>query len=127
MSMVILTENQQVSASLGRKGVMFFNIKDELSNNVGYCYFIEDEKLKESLGNIGYYIDNQYRKKGYASGAVIALCNHVKNRGFKTATIKVRKDNTPSLQVIEKISETYSVTVSMEKKQYSMYTIDLTD
>lgn len=56
-------------------------------------------RFKEGDVNISYMTYPDYRRKGYASKAVLLILNFLKEKNFKRAIINVHKDNKGSLKI----------------------------
>ena len=61
-----------------------------------------DKLYPEYDGNIGYSIDEEYRRKGYASDALMLLCDKLHKDGVKEVYVAMTRRNYASQRVAEK-------------------------
>lgn|GEM_PF-2413828 len=74
---------------------------EDLSLTVGYCYLIGNSPRQDDTGNIGYCIDEKYRRRGYGKSACRSLLKLAGIRGMSEVYIACRTDNRASERIIE--------------------------
>ncbi len=70
---------------------------------VGYCYLVGDRPRPDETGNIGYYIAEEYRRRGYGKSTCMALLKLAGIRGLHEVYITCRKNNVASRRIIESL------------------------
>ena len=79
--------------------VYFYDIKNG-DVTVGECELREGDT--EQSGNVGYRIDEEYRKNGYATAALGLLKSEATERGIDELVVLCDPENTASRRVAEK-------------------------
>lgn len=98
--------------------------REEFDNVIGYVQI----KLSPITGKIdvrelGYAMSKEYRRRGYMSEAVNAVCNHLfQNEYIKHITLEILPDNLPSLGVARKCG--FSFVVEPEEKKHLRFLDD---
>ena len=57
----------------------------------------------DTIGNIGYSVDEEHRNQGHATYACARLLEHARSLGLEKAYAVCQKDNTASIRVCEKL------------------------
>lgn len=73
------------------------------------------------IGDVGYLVFRDYRKMGYATRSMKLMVDLLIENNVDDFNISVLKDNTPSLEIIEKFTEN----VVYEDEAMLMYSVDL--
>lgn len=98
--------------------------REEFDNVIGYVQI----KLSPITGKIdvrelGYAMSKEYRRLGYMSEAVNAVCNHLfQNEYIKHITLEILPDNLPSLGVARKCG--FSFVEEPEEKKHLRFLDD---
>ena len=98
--------------------------REEFDNVIGYVQI----KLSPITGKIdvrelGYAMSKEYRRRGYMSEAVNAVCNHLfQNEYIKHITLEILPDNLPSLGVARKCG--FSFVEEPEEKKHLRFLDD---
>lgn len=102
-------ENYSEIANLFENSIINVNKSDivfaiHYNNNI--IGFISYYLIALDTITIGYAIEKQYRKKGFASEALSGILEYVNNifSGVDTAVLHIHADNTASLKTIEKFN-----------------------
>lgn len=104
--------------NLGIDTLLYGVFRKESDDVIGYVQI----KLSPITGKIdvrelGYAMSKEYRRRGYMSEAVNAVCNHLfQNEHIKRITLEILPDNLPSLGVARKCGFSF-VEEPEEKKQ----------
>ena len=78
---------------------------------------------KIDVRELGYAMSKEYRRRGYMSEAVNAVCNHLfQNEHIKRITLEILPDNLPSLGVARKCG--FSFVEEPEEKKHLRFLDD---
>lgn len=70
---------------------------------VGYCYLVGDGPRPDETGNIGYFIAEEYRGRGYGKSTCMELLKLAGMRGLHEVYITCRKNNAASRRIVESL------------------------
>ena len=110
--------------NLGIDTLLYGVFRKESDDVIGYVQI----KLSPITGNIdvrelGYAMSKEYRRRGYMSEAVNAVCNHLfQNEYIKRITLEILPDNLPSLGVARKCG--FSFVEEPEEKKHLRFLDD---
>lgn len=88
---------------------------------IGHIYYVNSTDVTENTGNIGYYIYEKYRRKGYAYKSCLLLFDMLKKEGIESLKAFVEKDNEASKRVIRKLRGRKTG----QNERYFIYTIKI--
>lgn len=94
---------------------------DTLIGRAGFS-LPEDEN---GLFSLGYLIDENYRKQGYAKECIPALLSYARDMGYTTISAKVKADNLASQKVLAHCGFPCHYTIDVVNN-FLLYTISLT-
>lgn len=94
--------------SLAKKLIEFSKVSEE--NHLFYGIYLNDRligfsndcKIEESLIEVGYVVNPKYQNNGYASEALLAVIENLKEMGFKTIRAGYFESNIASKRVMLK-------------------------
>ena len=110
--------------NLGIDTLLYGVFRKESDDVIGYVQI----KLSPITGKIdvrelGYAMSKEYRRQGYMSEAVNAVCNHLfQNEHIKRITLEILPDNLPSLGVARKCG--FSFVEEPEEKKHLRFLDD---
>ena len=110
--------------NLGIDTLLYGVFRKESDDVIGYVQI----KLAPITGKIdvrelGYAMSKEYRRRGYMSEAVNAVCNHLfQNEHIKRITLEILPDNLPSLGVARKCG--FSFVEEPEEKKHLRFLDD---
>lgn len=110
--------------NLGIDTLLYGVFRKESDDVIGYVQI----KLSPITGKIdvrelGYAMSKEYRRRGYMSEAVNAVCNHLfQNEYIKLITLEILPDNLPSLGVARKCG--FSFVEEPEEKKHLRFLDD---
>ena len=110
--------------NLGIDTLLYGVFRKESDDVIGYVQI----KLSPITGKIdvrelGYAMSKEYRRRGYMSEAVNAVCNHLfQNEYIKRITLEILPDNLPSLGVARKCG--FSFVEEPEEKKHLRFLDD---
>lgn len=110
--------------NLGIDTLLYGVFRKESDDVIGYVQI----KLSPITGKIdvrelGYAMSKEYRRRGYMSEAVNAVCNHLfQNEHIKRITLEILPDNLPSLGVARKCG--FSFVEEPEEKKHLRFLDD---
>lgn len=110
--------------NLGIDTLLYGVFRKESDDVIGYVQI----KLSPITGKIdvrelGYAMSKEYRRRGYMSEAVNAVCNHLfQNEHIKRITLEILPDNLPSLSVARKCG--FSFVDEPEEKKHLRFLDD---
>ena len=81
--------------------------------------------LRSFGGHVGYSIRPSFRQKGYGTKALRLLLKKARGIGFKKVLLAVRKENTPSIKIIEHAGGKFFKSSFINKVIYHLYWIKL--
>lgn len=101
-------DTKEEYVSLAKKLIEFSKVSKE--NHLFYGIylndrligFINDCKIEESLIEVGYVVNPKYQNNGYASEALLAVIENLKEMGFKTIRAGYFESNIASKRVMLK-------------------------
>ena len=82
---------------------IYYDMLESSSAVCGECYLYIGTDHLLRFGNIGYYVYEEYRKKGYAAEACRLLAKEALKEGLEKLTVLINDDNLPSRKVIQKL------------------------
>ena len=88
---------------------------------VGNCYIYKGNKYLYVFGNLGYYIFEKYRNRGFAGETLRQLVHIIFDKQIKNITVLVKKDNEISKRVLEGNGFVSKDDVVIEGEQYDVY------
>jgi predicted acetyltransferase len=65
-------------------------------------------RVPPELGNVGYSVDEDHRRQGYATETLALICSEARALGLDGLSVTCREENTPSRRVCEKCGGTLS-------------------
>ncbi|TDT67344.1 RimJ/RimL family protein N-acetyltransferase [Hypnocyclicus thermotrophus] len=99
-----LTKEQYIKDLLPKKhlkfGVQLAIINKETNTLIGDIFLLQEKKSFW----LGYTINPNYQKKGYISEVVISCIDWIFSKGNYRIMANVHKDNTPSINLLEKLN-----------------------
>jgi predicted acetyltransferase len=97
-----------LDVKLSSSASSFYNVGFQ-GEKVGYGYLVKDKLLIDTIGNLGYYIEPAFRRRGFASKLFVYLLEIAKEEGFGTLLIRIKKDNTDSLAFMKCVIERFGL------------------
>ena len=95
----------------------------ETNEIIGSVQYRGEIKLhRDTLGNIGYETYMDYRRKGYMLEALTLLGKYLYNKGVEKIYISTRKNNIPSIKLVEKFG---GKIIKKYSNSYNVYECDL--
>ena len=119
--------NKQKSISFPNQLESFFyDIYLDNQEEVGYCYYIVGGEEYPLLGNIGYFIHEEYRHHRYGLQATGLLLNELHRQGISSVNISIEEDNASSIRIVEglnaKLKEIVEVEEGVKRRIYQVST-----
>lgn len=90
---------------------------------VGNCYIYTGNKYLYVFGNLGYYIFEKYRNRGFAGETLRQLVHIIFERQIESITVLVKKDNDISKRVLEGNGFVSKDDVVIEGEQFDVYSL----
>jgi Predicted acetyltransferase len=80
----------------------------------GYCYLIVNDGRPSHMGNIGFHIDEPFRKNGFATSACRQLLEIAKAKGMQTLYIAFNLENIVTKKICDHLGGTLEGTMIPE-------------
>lgn len=85
--------------------IMYFDILLD-DSEIGYIYYVGNERSIKDIGNIGYFVKEEFRGHNYAYKACLKLFDILKAKKINRIYAYVLKDNQASLSIMKKLGLT---------------------
>ncbi len=89
--------------------------KSGTSKHYGHCYLLVNDEKPSYMGNIGFFIREEYRGNEYAVMAGALLFQIAETMGINTLFLAVNQDNKASKRVCEKLGCSYLETTRWDE------------
>jgi RimJ/RimL family protein N-acetyltransferase len=97
------------------KEICYYNIYKSIgTDQCGYCYLIVNDGKPSHMGNIGFHIDEHFRRNGFATSACRQLLEIAKSKGMQTLYIAFNLENIVTKKICDHLGGLLEGTIMPE-------------